>query len=90
MIPLLNIIGLIVSFLGGSRENTKTGTRHLQELESDERMIIDEVGPILRELKDGTSQPAASFVAMADRALKQIGARKERVRRLARMVHDKL
>jgi hypothetical protein len=72
------------------RENTKTVTRLLKELESDERMIIDEVGPILRELKAGASQPAASFLAMADQALEQIGARKQRVRRLARMVHDKL
>lgn len=72
------------------RQNVTKVARLLQELERDERMIIDEVGPLFRKLRVEAGRPAAQFLARADEALRQVEMRKAKVRRLARRVHDRL
>jgi hypothetical protein len=62
----------------------------LYELENDERLIIDEVGPILTELSAAASGPPASFIALTDSKIGLIRQRVEKLRQLAREVHESL
>lgn len=59
----------------------------LYELEHDEKMIIDEVGPLLAQLARAAKGPTAKFLALADDQLQQIEKRKANLRRLAREIH---
>jgi hypothetical protein len=63
----------------------------LNELEQDERMIIDEVGPLLDELKKaaGKKKPT-QFLSLADAKIEDIQKREKRLRKLARDVIDKM
>jgi hypothetical protein len=62
----------------------------LHELESDERMIIDEVGGLIAELGLASTGTAATFVSLADKKLKLINDRQVKIKQLARQVHDSL
>jgi len=71
-------------------QNMATVTHLLSELESDERLIIDEVGPLLMELRKAAGRSLKGFGPEADHALKQIKNRQRSVKRTARKIHDKL
>jgi hypothetical protein len=64
--------------------------RLLYELEHDERLIIDEVGPLVNELTEAATNSPQQFLALADVKLKELDKRQKRLKRLAREVHDKL
>jgi len=68
----------------------ETIQRLLSELESDERMIIDEVGPVLRDLRNYVGAPEKKFYGAAARHIEDLSRRENRLRRLAREVHDKM
>jgi hypothetical protein len=60
----------------------------LYELEHDERMIVDEVGPLLAELSAASAKSPASLIQLAHEKLQQIENRKIDLRSLARRTHD--
>lgn len=72
------------------RENIDQVTHLLYELESDERMIIDEVGPLLNDLRKSANKSKKQFLIDADAALKTVERRKRRLKKIARSVHDSL
>ncbi len=72
------------------RENIDKVTQLLYELESDERMIIDEVGPLLNGLRTSASKSKKKFLIDSDEALKTLELRKRRLKKIARSVHDSL
>ena len=72
------------------RENIDKVTHLLYELESDERMIIDEVGPLLNALRASASKSKKKFLIDADDVLKTLEGRKRRLKKIARSVHDSL
>jgi hypothetical protein len=72
------------------RKNLGTVNDLLGELEHDERMIIDEVGPMIVDLRSAARKSKKSYVDAADQSLQQIKSRKTMIRRLARKIHDKL
>jgi len=80
---------------GSAKFATSIGTgetieRLLSELESDERMIIDEVGPMLQDLRNHVSAAENKFYAAAAKHIVDLSRRENRVRHLAREVHDKM
>lgn len=62
----------------------------LSLLEQDERLIGNEVGPLIHNLTEAAARSNADFLKTADEALLLIAKRRARLRRLARQVHDKL
>lgn len=62
----------------------------LHELENDERMIIDEVGPWLTEMTNASQVSCTKFLQVSEEKLQLIEKRKASLRRLARQVHDDL
>jgi len=64
--------------------------RLLYELEHDERLIIDEVGPLVTELQDAAAKSPQEFLALADTKLKELEKRQRKLKHLAREVHDHL
>ena len=72
------------------RKNIEKVTNLLSELESHERMIIDEVGPLLKKLGASASQSKKKFLIDADNAIKTLDRRKRRLKKIARSVHDSL
>jgi hypothetical protein len=62
----------------------------LHELENDERLIIDEVGPFISELSTAAAGPSEKFIALADARIRMIKQRAARLKRLARQVHEEL
>jgi hypothetical protein len=70
-------------------KNVSKITQLLKRLEHDERMIIDEVGPLLDELSRATKSKQ-DFIAVADAKLQQIDDRRTKLRNLAREVHTEL
>jgi hypothetical protein len=71
-------------------ENVRKINDMLNQLEQDERLIIDEVGPLLSDLSQAASVSLESFLTLAEASLKQIQSRRVKLRRLARQVHDDL
>jgi hypothetical protein len=76
--------------LAASMGTGKTIQGLLAELEMDERMIIDEVGPMLRDLRRRAGSSESAFHRAAEQHKRSLLDREERVRRLAREVHDKM
>ncbi len=62
----------------------------LNQLEHDERLIIDEVGPLIEELKNAASKSPQQFLSLADEKLEDIQKRQKKLKRLAREVTDKM
>jgi hypothetical protein len=72
-------------------QNIGTIDSLMNELEHDERMIIDEVGPLLEELKKAAEKKKPQqFLSLADAKIEEIQKREKRLRRLARDVIDKM
>jgi len=72
------------------RENIQKVSDLLQDLESDERLIIDEVGPLLKDLQLAASKSKAKFLDEAEKAIRKLDGRKGRLKRIARSIHDSL
>lgn len=72
------------------RENRTKVTALFNQLEYDERMIIDEVGSLLTKLREDALQDVSAFLESADEAIQQVHRRQKRVKRLARRIHDEL
>jgi hypothetical protein len=64
--------------------------RLLTELESDERLIIDDVDPIVTDLSIAAEQSPEVFLQLANIMIQKIRKRKKKVRKLARSVIDAL
>jgi hypothetical protein len=71
-------------------ENVQKIENLLARLEHDERMIIDDVGPLLSELSQAAAGRMPAFIVLADEKLKQIEKRKTDLRSLARQIHADL
>ena len=71
-------------------ENVRKMEDLLYKLEHDERMIIDEVGPLLDELGRAATKSKQDFMALADAKLQEIDERRTRLRKLARQIHADL
>ena len=54
------------------REHARKVENLLSELKKDERMIINEVGPILNEIQGAASQKPETFIEIADQKIKEI------------------
>lgn len=71
-------------------ENVQKIDYLLHELESDERMVIDEVGPWLDDMSAAAQVSKAKFLQVSQEKLALISKRKANLKRLARQVHDDL
>jgi hypothetical protein len=71
-------------------ENIRKIDDLLDLLEQDERLIIDEVGPLLKDLTRAAARSKQDFLTLADQKLDQIELRRTKLRRLARQIHTDL
>ena len=60
------------------------------ELESDERMIIDEAGPLLNSLSVAAKGPLDQFGTEADKVIRQLERRASKIKTLAKQFDEKL
>jgi hypothetical protein len=69
-------------------ENIGKVERLLGELERDERLIYDEVGPLLNDLRVAARADATCFPEAAENCLSKIAKRQKQIKKLARKIHD--
>ncbi|WP_367849653.1 hypothetical protein [Rhodoferax sp. WC2427] len=71
-------------------ENIEKIDRLLYDLQHDERLIIDDIGPLLSQLIDAAHQSNSQFLTMAKVATEELEKRQKKLRKLAREAEDAL